>query len=259
VTFDARLLALAALLSASRSAAQPTSSKATSVVIAAVSDTSLRPLAGADVSFAGSGVQGVTDASGRIRFVNAPAGRFVMIVRSIGYRPATHVVEIANDDTLHLAFTLEPTTQTLGTVVVTERSISKRLEEFEQRRKAGIGQFFTHQDIEDRHATTIADVLRTARGLRVEPAAVGGGSNAGSTRGGFGTCFMMVYIDGVPLSSSKADAVSEPFDLTLLPPPNQIAAMEVYAGASEGPVWLPQGSGGRRGCGSILVWTATGS
>jgi hypothetical protein len=82
-----------------------------------------------------------------------------------------------------------------------------------------------------------------------------GGTNAISTRGGYGACFMQVYLDGIPMQSARS---GEPFDISYLPPPNQIAAMEVYSGSSEIPLSLPQGSGGRKGCGAILVWTTTG-
>jgi hypothetical protein len=62
-----------------------------------------------------------------------------------------------------------------------------------------------------------------------------------------GACPMQVYLDQVPLPS--------PFNLDLLPPPKQIAGIEVYAGAATIP---PQFSGMNRGCGVIMVWTKDG-
>jgi len=58
---------------------------------------------------------------------------------------------------------------------------------------------------------------------------------------------MQVYLDQVPLPS--------PFNLDLLPPPREIAGIEVYAGSATIP---PQFNGMNRGCGVILVWTKDG-
>jgi hypothetical protein len=62
-----------------------------------------------------------------------------------------------------------------------------------------------------------------------------------------GACPMQVYLDQVPLPT--------PFNLDLLPPPNDLAGIEVYAGASTIP---PEFNGYNRGCGLILVWTKEG-
>jgi outer membrane cobalamin receptor len=148
---------------------------------------------------------------------------------------------------------LEPTIQELGTVVVTERQLSRRLQEFEQRRKAGFGQFFTRADIEKRQPLTVMDVMRGASSVRIMTNGRGGW-NAVSTRD-MNTCFMQVYLDAIPLAPARGEA----FDLSALPSPDQIAAIEVYAGAATVPLWLAQGSGGRKGCGAILIWTADAS
>ena len=58
---------------------------------------------------------------------------------------------------------------------------------------------------------------------------------------------MQVYLDQVPLPS--------PFNLELLPPPRDLAGIEVYAGPATIP---PQFNGYNRGCGVILVWTKDG-
>jgi hypothetical protein len=62
-----------------------------------------------------------------------------------------------------------------------------------------------------------------------------------------GACPMQVVLDQVPLPM--------PFNLDLLPPPRDLAGIEVYAGPSTTPL---QFSGYNRGCGVILVWTKDG-
>ena len=58
---------------------------------------------------------------------------------------------------------------------------------------------------------------------------------------------MQVLVDEVPMPS--------PFNLDLLPPPRDLAGIEVYAGPATTP---PRFSGMDRGCGVILVWTKSG-
>jgi hypothetical protein len=221
-------------------------------IVGMVADTSLRALVGAEVSFVGSGVRVSTDSLGRFRVVNVPPGRFLMIARSIGYRPTTSPVDIASSDTLRLAFTLEPATvQELATVVVTERSLSARLQAFEERRKLGFGEFFTQADIEKINGLHVGDIVRRAKSVRLSA----DGTKAMSAREPANAlkppCFTSIYLDGVPLGN-------EP--LNYLPSPKDIAAIEVYGGAATLPVWLPRGPLGTNvGCGAILVWTRDGS
>jgi hypothetical protein len=221
-------------------------------ILGIVADTNLRPVVGADVSFAGSSVHATTDSLGRFRVVHVPAGQFLLIARAIGYRPTTSPVDIMDGDTLRLAFTLEPATaQELATVVVTERTLSKRLQDVEERRKLGFGEFFTRADIEKANAVGIADILRRAKSVRISP----GGNSALSAREVISPlmapCYMAIYLDGIALGAERLD---------YLPSPKDIAAIEVYAGSSTLPVWLPRGPLGTRvGCGAILVWTRDGS
>jgi hypothetical protein len=244
--------ALAFVLYAAAIAEAQTNHRALGTILGVVADSSLRPVAGADVSLAGSSVRVATDSLGRFRVVNVPPGRFLMIARSIGYRPATSPVDIASDDTLRLAFTLEPATaHELATVVVTERSLSAKLQEFEQRRKLGFGEFFTQADIEKINGLHVGDIVRRAKSVRLSP----DGTKAMSAREPGNNlrppCPMAIYLDGIPLGS-------EP--LHYLASPKNIAAIEIYGGAATLPVRLPRGPLGTNvGCGAILIWTRDGS
>jgi hypothetical protein len=262
------LKTLAPFVLAAPLAAQTT--RATAVILGTVADTGLRAIGGANVSFAGTSLRVSADSSGRFQIVHVPAGRFVMIARNIGYRPTTSLVDVRDGDTLRLAFTLEPTTaQELATVVVTERQLSMKLREFEDRRKLGFGEFFTTADLEKMNAVGISDVLRRTKSVRIR------NDTAHSARE-VGPCPLAIYIDGIPIGSEKLD---------YLPSPNEMAAVEVYSGANV-PVWVPKppvsisaprartgarntGSSGasidsdrtsaQLGCGAILFWTKDGS
>jgi len=214
------------------------------VIIGVVADSDLHPIPLADVSIGGSSVRVTADSAGRFRITNVPAGRFVLIARRIGFEPGISAVDVAERDTLWLSFTLDPAVRELPTMVVTERTLSARLTEFDQRRKLGFGQFFTRDDIDKINPIQVVDILRRATSVRISP----GGQNAMSARYG---CPMSIYLDGVPVGGIRLD---------YLPPPNEIAAIEVYAGAATTPAWVPKGPFGMdQSCGAILFWTKDGS
>src|SRR5689334_22491426 len=205
--------------------AQPDRSKPSAVIIGVVADSNLFPIPNADVNIGGSSVRVTADSLGRFRITNVPAGRFVLIARRIGFQPGISPIDVTANDTLWLSFTLDPAAHELPTMVVTERTLSAKLMEFNQRRKLGFGQFFTRDDIDKINPLQVVDIVRRATAVRIGPS----GQNAGSARY---KCPMSIYLDGIPLGNIRLD---------YLPPPNDIAAVEVYAGASTVPVWLPRG------------------
>ncbi len=226
------------------------------IIDGVVSDTLLRPLGAADVSVVGVGARVVTSDNGRFRFLQVPAGQYLLVVRRIGFAPTSGIIEVPPDDTLRLAYTLARTTNLMDTVRVRERRVSMRMLEFEQRRDQGIGQFITQEQIDRRGSRETSDFLRTLRGIDVSRITTGafagtvalskreGGSIGGD---GSGACSMQVFLDGIVLPRS--------FNLDLLPPPRQVAGIEVYSGAATVPA---QFGGADRRCGVILVWTRDG-
>jgi hypothetical protein len=239
------LLAIAAV--AAMATAQTDRPRASGVIVGTVADTNLYPIPLADVSIGGSSVHVTADTLGRFRITNMPTGRFVLIARRIGFQPGVSAIDVAERDTLWLAFTLEPAAQELAAVVVTERTLSWKLEQFNQRRKLGFGQFFTRGDIDTINPIQVVDILRRATAVRIGP----GGQTALSARYG---CPMPIYLDGISLPPGIASR------LDYLPPPNEMAAVEVYAGAATVPAWLPKPpAGSPESCGAILFWTKDGS
>ena len=55
------------------------------VIDGIVTATLLRPLGAADVSVVGVGARVVTEAGGRFRFLQVPAGQYLLVVRRIGF------------------------------------------------------------------------------------------------------------------------------------------------------------------------------
>jgi len=221
-----------------------------------VSDTNLVPLHAAFVSILGTPLRVGTGPNGRFRITRLPAGEYLLVVKRVGYRPVSSVIDVAASDTLRVSYTLAEVSQavtTLNPVVVTEPSNSERLAGFDSRRKLGVGQFLTLDEINRANTVYTTELMRKFTSVNVSPdhsSAITQYYALSAREGGnpsMGACPMQVYLDQVPLPS--------PFNLDLLPTPKDLYGIEVYAGASTTP---PQFSGPNRGCGVILVWTKAG-
>lgn len=235
---------------------KPVTTTSWAVIDGTVTDTLLRPLGSADVSVVGVGARVVTSDNGRFRFLQVPAGQYLLVVRRIGYAPTSGIIDVPSTDTLRLAYTLARATNILDTVRIKETRISMRMKEFDERRLQGVGQFITQDQIEHRGSRDASDFLRTLVGIDVSRVTTQqfagtialskreGGSVGGD---GAGACPMQVMLDGIVLPRF--------FNLDLLPPPKQLAGIEVYSGAATIP---PQFGGPDRRCGMILVWTREG-
>lgn len=227
------------------------------VIDGIVTDTLLQPLNAADVSVVGAGARVVTGANGRFRLLQVPPGQYLLVVRRIGYAPTSGIVEVPVADTLRLAYTLARSTFALDTVRTNSRRVTMRMADFEARRMQGMGQFITQEEIERRGSIQTSDFLRYMRGVQVSvnTTQAFAGTQVYSRRegGGFDAnqqqqyCPMQVLLDGIILPRY--------FNLDLLPPPKQIAGIEVYSGAASIP---PQFGGVDRRCGVVAVWTRDG-
>jgi hypothetical protein len=216
-----------------------------------VTDTNLVPLATADVSILRTAIRIATGNNGRFRITAVPAGQYLLTVRKLGYHPMVKIVDVTAADTLRLSVFLDKAPTALDTVVVTGKSRSLRMAEFDHRRETERGQFLTEEDISKRNSVSATELLRTFLSVDVKMYPGGGGQMqyfAMSRRVGPAVCPMQVYVDGVAMPS--------PFSLDLLPSPRNLAGIELYSGPATTP---PQFGGANRRCGVILVWTRDGS
>ena len=219
-----------------------------------VSDTALAPLVNATVSLLGSDVRVVTGANGRFQLTELPAGSYIVFVRRLGFRLVSATIQVAEADTIRLSFALQPAATTLPASVVTARSESPMLAEFEGRRefaaRFGGGQFMTADEIDKRNTVFATELIRTFHGIQI-----GNGPTAGGGRGPLvisgraaGSihlrCYPTIWLDGVLLPG--------PVNLDGLPSPKAIAGIEVYPGPAEVP---PRYASGGMSCGAILIWT----
>lgn len=226
------------------------------VIDGVVTDTLLQPIVSAEITVLGTSARVVTGANGRFRMIQVPAGQYLLVVRRIGYSPTSGVIDVPAGDTLRLSYTLNRSVIALDTIRTRERRVTMRMLEFEQRRAQGVGQFITQEEIERRGSLQAADFLRNVRGLNVSRitndqfmgTVALSRREAGSVLGeGSGACAMQILLDGIILPRA--------FNLELLPPPKQIAGIEVYTGPASIP---PQFGGVDRRCGVVAVWTRDG-
>jgi hypothetical protein len=188
------------------------------VIDGVVSDTNLVPLRGAFVSVLGTKIRVGTGPNGRFRILDVPTGRYLMIVRRAGYHPTSSVVDVAAADTARLAYTLAEGGPTLlEPVVVTAKTVTGRLSEFEARRKLGVGEFMTADEIDRKNTVFATELFRNFQSINVSPSRTNSMPEyyALSKREGgsiqTGACPMQVYLDKGALATT--------FNLDLLPPP----------------------------------------
>jgi hypothetical protein len=112
----------------------------------------------------------------------------------------------------------------------------------------------TEEEIEAKNTVYATELFRHFRSINVSPSRTKALtewfplSRREGANPSLGACPMTVFLDNVPLPI--------PFNLDLLPPPKDLAGIEVYSGPATTP---PQFSGFGRDCGVILVWTRDGT
>src|SRR5262249_51067044 len=177
-----------------------TSGRAVGTIDGIVSDTNLVPLQGAFVSILGTPIRIGTGPNGRFRITKVPVGEYLLIVKRVGYRPTSAVIDVPATDTLRLAYTLDKVAEELKPVVVTEKSPSKKMADFEERRRFGLGQFMNAEEIAARNSVYTTEVLRNFTAINVSPDHSGAITQyfAISKREGgnpqLGACPMQVYV-----------------------------------------------------------------
>lgn len=239
---------------AARPAAAP---RVTGFIDGIVSDTAMRGVGFAEVLIVRTDIRLQTNSQGRFRFYDVPPGQYLLIVRRIGFRPISSIIQVNARDTLRLSFVMEPAVRVLDSVIVLDRQLTPKMAAFEERRRQGFGFFLTESEIEKRNLPVAADYLRLAPSISLAPSPNASGISelvaiskreGGSIFGdGAGACALQIVLDGIPMPPR--------FPLELLPTPKEIAGIEVYDGPATVP---PQFNGLDRRCGMVLVWTKDG-
>ena len=253
VTQDLGMLALRSMSVAARptiaagdtgSAPQPRgSARVTGIVL----NRAGAPVANARIGLMGSSAATMTKANGEFVLDSLPAGTQALVVRQIGYSPTEVPVELSARTPARVTVKLGVLVPQLSPVEVTSRREEglQKVGFLDRKRTSATGYFITSEDLERRKPIKFTDVLRTTPGLRVTES--NGQAMISSTRSAQGNGCVTVFVDGAPWQQL------DPGDLDTFVQPNEVAAIEVYSGASMPGQFTTPGSN----CTAVVVWTKT--
>jgi hypothetical protein len=216
---------------------------------------------GAEVRDLYSGTVALTTATGTVSLAFLPVGRTLVVIRKLGYLPRTLFVSIAPADTAALTLLLTPQPVTLPTVTTTDSADSRlppTLREFEQRRRAGQGQFISEAQLRARDGQQMSTILATLPGLSLRSGRVVGShaTSAGPVLRTAGIpCYATIYQDGALIyqaaTQQQASAPTPPPDFSRLDV-DLYSAVEFYASPAEYP---PSISPTNNSCGVLMLWS----
>jgi hypothetical protein len=236
-----------------------------------VSDSTRRPIEGVELVADSFNRAARTDLTGQFILDRLPEGWLTLRIRAVGYKPESLRAKIRSGDTIDVDFSLTPAPVQLPTVDVRAPStapVSGKLEEFERRRKLGIGSFLARAELAKWEAYPLSTPLRQAGNFRLVPRkqGCGGGyalaSGHGSGQGAgsdsknacaqaFQACYVAIYLDGALVWTPGMD---DPPDIDQYAA-RDLQAIELYRGAGELPAELQQTG---TACGAVVLWSRTG-
>lgn len=222
-----KLAGLIALLSVSSLAAQSSAPKPAKLLGLVRVEGSREPIADAEIMIAQTGPVTTSDARGLFRLDSVAPGERRLIVRKIGFAPLDAVWSFAPGDSIIRIIELSKI-QTLDTLVTVEKQLrDPEMDDFAMHKKLGLGHFYMRDEI-DRSGGRISNLLATTNGVQIRYG-LGTAAYVGSSRGPKsigGGCLADVYLDAVKQPP--------PFDVNTIHP-DQIEAIEYYAGAAQTP------------------------
>jgi hypothetical protein len=145
----------------------------------------------------------------------------------------------------------------LEIIAWSEVDMSPFLEGFRQRLRGGLGLYITRDDIEARHPTYVADLLREIPGIVVTGSGVGSRATVQVGRSTASRCETQIYVDGFLLNrrTGVGRSLTEDFRIDDAVTPLSVEGIEVYRGISSVPAEFlnPDAE-----CGVIAIWTRRG-
>lgn len=212
----------------------------TAQLIGTVADSTGRLLAGAHVTLWGSSTA-ITTTDGRFFLDSLPSGTGTLESQYLGFEPVRVVVDLAPGRTDTVRITMKKSVHVLAAVKVEGKLGLERYQEFNDRRKTGVGHYYTADDIAKTRPVLLTDFFYTVSGVRVQPVS-GADYELFSTQGGgiSDMCSPAIWVNGVRLREGGLNEVVRPEDVT---------GIEVYD-ASTAPQQYRIGE-----CGVVLIWT----
>ena len=195
-------------------------------------------LEGARVLLIGTELVVITNSKGEFAFHGITPGKYVIQASAIGFGTLTSPIDVKPLETVEVRFEADAESFRLPDLEVAERPNLPA--DFVRRSQEGRGRYFSRAEIEKRSPQTVADLLRTVPGMRVDCRGIV--CRAVLSRAPRG-CQPTYWMDGIPADPT----------LVWLQPPRDLDGVEVYSGPSSTPPELERGSN----CGAIVLWTRT--
>jgi hypothetical protein len=238
-------------------------------IVGVIRDANGKILDQAQVAVSGFPISVRTRSDGAYTLTRVPAGTQTLDVRSLGFAPKRMGVELRTGERRVLDVILDgANAQELAPVSVVARNMKLDKTGFDGRRKSGMGQYITEEEIERRGVFETTQALWNARGTRVvwngydnvvmftRPTGTGRGTLVDQGKGvmqggGYNTlCRPAYWVDGLAM---PVPVPGDPFDDTNASVrPRDIRGIEVYLDPSSVP---PQYRRPDVACGVVLIWT----
>ena len=172
-----------------------------------VIDTSVNPLAGAEVVLPHLGLAMQVPEEGALLLKDVPDGVYLVQARHLGYKTEWQVVRVSGD-TVRAHFMLLPAARALDTVsvVADAGTVEGPLRDFLRRRTSSpSGYFLTRADVERRRPADFGGLVQNVSGIVVQRAGAGP-TVLRSRRSADSRCAggMLVFVDGVLQNSPTA-------------------------------------------------------
>ncbi|MDT8341548.1 MAG: carboxypeptidase-like regulatory domain-containing protein [Longimicrobiales bacterium] len=200
--------------------------------------------------------QAVTDAQGLFVSPVLGTGDYFLQVVALGYvATPTAPVNYAGER-IFLEIGLSPAPIVTDGLLVSVESRVAFLEMggFYSRMSAGFGDFLGPDEIRARKAVRSSHLMRVMPSVVLWEEREPVFARTLGTRPEEGLCFPDIYLDGQPLRT--VNSLTDRWDPmrfdVVVPPPDQISAIEAYPGGATIP---PQWRRGSAGCGVIVVWS----
>ncbi|MEO7458327.1 MAG: carboxypeptidase regulatory-like domain-containing protein [Gemmatimonadaceae bacterium] len=251
----AGLLVGGALLAGTASSARAQASvtqagKPHSTLVGMIRDSAGRAIPGVEVWLRGSDLYTITNDGGGFRIPTTPVGAVKLTVRRLGYEQATVDLTLREGQTDSLVVALTSVAANLPGVVVEDEAISRSkrlLAGFWERRARGFGHYYTREEIEKRDAHEFVEIVRMTPSLSIVSQNGRKVIRFSRTMGTRGDCPPQYWVDGMRLENASPDEF----------PPQDIEAIEIYAGAATMPAqFAPKVQSFKtQTCGAIVIWT----
>lgn len=222
-------------------------------------DSSRTPVDGATLSLLResgepTGRQVRSDTGGTFSITTPGVGRFVIVAQRLGFHEMStpSIVALAAGEVVVVELFLGRNAAPLSPITITERRparLNPLQAGFEERRRTGMGTFMTREDIEQRKARMVYDLLLGVPGLELRER--GGGRISMTRAAGSVACQPLIYLDGVRANRST-DPASMVQSLLKAIPADHLEGVEIYKGRSQLPAEF--GSADAR-CGAVVLWT----